>query len=151
MIIIANNIENSMEEFISKSQKKSYADCVQNVGVTLKFLSPEVLDTIPISDSLRKALLQIKEMKNDESARRQAQLIGKLMRSSDVNAIFDVCDALFAQGKINPSLFKELAEWRRKLKSMPIPPRKDPARAKKVRPLYPVLPTPAPTGRNTRL
>lgn len=132
-----------MEKFISKSQKKNYADYVQNVGISLKLLSLQALEIIPLSDALRNALLHARKMKSGEGARRQAQLIGKLMRCADLNGIFEVCDELYSQGKINPSHYKDLAQWRDKLKTMPAPPLKDPARTRRVRELYPVeSPTP---------
>ena len=66
-----------MEEPISKSQKKRDADALQKIGVELVALSLEKLDTLPLPDNLRRAIIEAKSLKSHGAIRRQAQLIGK--------------------------------------------------------------------------
>ena len=68
---------------ISKSQKKRDADALKKVGVELVALSVDKLDLLPLSEPLRSAILEAKRLKSHGAVKRQAQLIGKLMRSAD--------------------------------------------------------------------
>lgn len=74
-------------EIISKSQKKRDALALQALGKELIGLKVDVLATLPLTDTLLQALVDAKKMKSHGALRRQEQLIGKLMRSADHEAI----------------------------------------------------------------
>ena len=76
-----------MDEQISKSQRKRDADALQKVGVELVELSYTKLDSLPLPDNLYKAIVDAKSIKSHGAKRRQAQLIGKLMRATDFDVI----------------------------------------------------------------
>ncbi len=77
-----------MEElYISKSAKKREAEAMQEMGVKLTRLSVEKLKTLPLTDALLAAIIEAKRLKSHGAIRRQAQLIGKLMRGADYDAI----------------------------------------------------------------
>lgn len=78
-----------MEESISKSQKKRDIIALQKLGVRLIALNPAALDNLPLSSSLRQAIDDAKKIKAHKATRRQAQFIGKLMRSEDHEAIIE--------------------------------------------------------------
>jgi len=82
--------ETDWDEFYggpSKSQRKREAEELQKLGVQLTKLPPEHLELMPLTEELSYAISQLKTMKKREAIRRQMQLIGKLMRRADHEAI----------------------------------------------------------------
>ena len=72
----------------SRSQKKRDSTQLQGLGEELSALAPSVLESIPLSQDLRGAILEWQQMGSRESRRRQMQYIGRLMREEpDVDAI----------------------------------------------------------------
>ncbi|MFC3908325.1 ribosome biogenesis factor YjgA [Legionella dresdenensis] len=104
-----------MEEPISKSQKKREADALQKVGVELVELPMEKLDQLPLTDVLRQAIVQAKAIKSHGAKRRQAQLIGKLMRAADSEAILAGYQEMMAEHSAQNAVFHELEVWRERL------------------------------------
>ncbi|ARG96215.1 ribosome biogenesis factor YjgA [Legionella micdadei] len=104
-----------MEELKSKSQKKRDADALQKVGVKLIELSLAKLDTLPLSPNLRQAIIEAKSIKSHGAIRRQAQLIGKLMRAADSEAILEAYEAILAEDRAQTVVFHEVEQWRDKL------------------------------------
>ena len=104
-----------MEEPISKSQKKRDAEALRKLGVKLIELSTAKLDTLPLTDQLRQAILDAKLIKSHGATRRQAQLIGKLMRNADSEAILNAYEALVAEDGAQTAAFHELEQWRERL------------------------------------
>lgn len=104
-----------MEEVKSKSQKKREAAALQKLGVKLSELSLAKLDTIPLSAQLRQAIIDVKSIKSHGAIRRQAQLIGKLMRGEDAEAIIAAYEQLEAENSAQTANFHELEQWREKL------------------------------------
>jgi ribosome-associated protein len=71
----------------SKSQVKRDMAELQALGEQLTRLPDSQLATIALEDDLREALAELKRIKSHEARRRQVQLIGKLMRGADADAI----------------------------------------------------------------
>lgn len=99
----------------SKSQKKREAAILQKVGVGLIALTSNKLDSLPLPDNLRKAVMDAKAIKSHGAMRRQAQLIGKLMRSADSDTILAAYEDMMAEGNAKTALFHELEQWRNRL------------------------------------
>ncbi|ASQ47484.1 ribosome biogenesis factor YjgA [Legionella clemsonensis] len=104
-----------MEEEKSKTQKKREAEALQKVGVKLIALSPSKLDELPLPTNLRQAILDAKAIKSHGAIRRQAQLIGKLMRASDSEAILAAYETLIAEDSAQTAIFHEIEQWRERL------------------------------------
>ena len=104
-----------MDEPKSKSQKKREADALQKVGVELIALSIEKLDALGLPDNLRRAILDAKSLKSHGAIRRQAQLIGKLMRTQDSENILAAYEQLQADASATTALFHEVEQWRLRL------------------------------------
>lgn len=104
-----------MEEIKSKSQKKREADALQKLGTKLIDLSLERLDSLPLSPHLRQAIIDAKSIKSHGAIRRQSQLIGKLMRASDSEAIITAYEAMIAEESGQTFVFHELEQWRDRL------------------------------------
>lgn len=104
-----------MEDPISKSQKKRDAAKLQKIGVELVALANNKLDTLPLPDNLKRAIVEARAIKSHGAMRRQAQLIGKLMRAADSDEIIAAYDELLADGSAKTAYFHELEQWRDRL------------------------------------
>ena len=104
-----------MEEEKSKSQKKRDADALQKLGVQLINWSLENLDKLPLSESLRRAIIDAKALRSHGAIRRQAQLIGKLMRSSDTDAVLEAYNTILAHENAQTATFHNVEIWRNRL------------------------------------
>lgn len=104
-----------MDEPVSKSQKKREADFLQKMGVQFIDLSMAKLDALPLSEHLYKAIVDAKSIKSHGAKRRQAQLIGKLMRASDYEAILTAYNQLIEEDSAITANFHEVESWRDKL------------------------------------
>lgn len=104
-----------MEEEVSKSQKKREADALQKVGVQLVALSLTKLNTLPLPDHLFKAIVDAKSIKSHGAKRRQAQLIGKLMRAADYEAIIAAYEQILDEDSAVTADFHEMESWRDRL------------------------------------
>lgn len=104
-----------MDEPKSKSQKKRDADALQKVGVELIALSLEKLDTLQLPDNLRRAIIDAKSLRSHGAIRRQAQLIGKLMRSAESEDILARYAELLDEASAKTAEFHAMEEWRTRL------------------------------------
>lgn len=104
-----------MDELKSKSQKKREADALQKIGVKLVELSVEKLDTLNLPPHLRQAIIDAKSLKSHGAVRRQAQLIGKLMRTDCRDDILAAYENLCAEASAKTTQFHEVEVWRAKL------------------------------------
>lgn len=104
-----------MDEQVSKSQKKREADTLQKTAVKFIELSLTKLDTLPLPDTLRKAIIDAKSIKSHGAKRRQAQLIGKLMRAADFEAILAAYENILDEDSAVTANFHEVELWRDKL------------------------------------
>lgn len=71
----------------SKTQVKKEMHALQALGEELTQLNKSQLASMPLPDNLRAAIDQAQGMKKREGFRRQLQYIGKLMRSTETEAI----------------------------------------------------------------
>ncbi|KTD61258.1 ribosome biogenesis factor YjgA [Legionella spiritensis] len=104
-----------MEEHKSKSQKKRDAEALQKFGVKLIDLNVSDLERLPLPAPLRQAIMDAKTIKGHGGVRRQSQLIGKLMRASDSDAIIAAYEELLADSRSQTALFHEIEHWRDRL------------------------------------
>lgn len=106
-----------MDEPKSKSQKKRESEALQKVGVELVSLSKEKLDLLALPDNLRRAIIEAKSIKSHGAMRRQAQLIGKLMRTTDSDNIIASYEKMLAEAEAKTASFHEVEFWRTRLVS----------------------------------
>lgn len=104
-----------MDEQVSKSQKKREADFLQRTAVKFIDLSVAKLDLLPLTDNLRKAIVDAKSIKSHGAKRRQAQLIGKFMRAADYEAILAAYEQILEEDSAVTANFHEVEQWRDKL------------------------------------
>lgn len=103
--------EQSFEEPKSKSQIKREMLALRDLGVQLVELPKSTLKKVPMSDTLRDAVIAAKGFKK-EALRRQLQYIGSVMRSEDAEVIRQTLEALAQPQREEISAFHEIEEWR---------------------------------------
>jgi ribosome-associated protein len=106
-----------MDEQVSKSQKKREADFLQKMGIKFIELSMAKLDLLPLPENLYKAIVDAKSIKSHGAKRRQAQLIGKLMRAADAEEILAAYTKLLEEDSAVTASFHEVEHWRERLMS----------------------------------
>lgn len=99
----------------SKSQRKRDADALKQLGVALIDLSEDKLKQLPLPDGLHQAIMEAKAIKSHGAKRRQVQLIGKLMRVADSDAIREAYEQFVAVNNAQTAAFHELEQWRDRL------------------------------------
>ena len=92
--------------FVSKSQQKKAMDRLQAIGEQLAELSANQLKKLPISEELCEALLFLSTLKSNEAKRRHKQLIGKLMRHENEDALLQALNQ-----RQQPNLERQLSLW----------------------------------------
>ncbi|ARF51606.1 ribosome biogenesis factor YjgA [Pantoea stewartii] len=113
---VPDNHEEEDEEIIwvSKSEIKRDAEELKRLGAELVDLGKNSLDKIPLDERLRTEIELAQRIKK-EGRRRQLQLIGKLMRSIDVEPIRTALDKLKNRHNQQVALFHKLEMLRDRL------------------------------------
>lgn len=96
----------------SKSARKREFQAVQVLGEQLIELADEQLNNLALDETLLDAVLAAKTIKSHSALRRQKQLIGKLMRSTDPAPIQAALDGLGQYGHQEKDLFRQAEQWR---------------------------------------
>lgn len=113
-----NNDFNEDEEFIvSKSQIKREMTALQDLGKKLIELKDAQLKKMPISDELRRAVLESRNITQREAIRRHLQYIGKLMRDEDGDAIQYALDEFDSSSQRFTQALHEQELWRSRMLS----------------------------------
>lgn len=100
--------------WVSKSEIKRDAEELKRLGAEMVDLGKNALDKIPLDDELRDAIELAQRIKK-EGRRRQLQLIGKMLRSRDVDPIRQALDKLKNRHNQQVALFHKLEVLRDKL------------------------------------
>ncbi len=104
-----------MEENKSKSQNKRDAEVLKDFGTQLVNMRADLLEKLPLSIPLRKAVMEAKNLKSHGAVRRQVQWIGKLLRLDDHAGIYLAYQAILADGSTKTAAFHALEIWRTRL------------------------------------
>ncbi|AWH88416.1 ribosome biogenesis factor YjgA [Limnobaculum parvum] len=100
--------------WVSKSEIKRDAEALKDLGTELVQLGKNALERIPLDEDLRAAINLAQRIKK-EGYRRQIQLIGKMLRSRDVEPIQTALDKLKNRHNQQVSLFHKLENLRDRL------------------------------------
>ncbi|VEB32312.1 alpha helix protein [Legionella sainthelensi] len=103
-----------MSQLVSHKKKRE-ADFLQKMGVKFIDLSITKLNLLPLPDNLYKAIIDAKSIKSHGAKRRQAQLIGKLMRAADYEEILSVYERMLEEDSAVTASFHEVEHWRERL------------------------------------
>jgi ribosome-associated protein len=107
--------DNIEYELVSKSEMKREMHRWQALGERLLSLRADQLATVPITERLALALEESKRVTQREARRRHLQLIGKLMRDNDVDAIRDAVDRLDPSTETYKRYQQQAEAWRERL------------------------------------
>lgn len=99
----------------SRSQEKRDAEALQKLGQRLTELRPDQQDQIPMSDSLRAAMDEMRRITSNGAKRRHLQYIGKLMRTADAEAIAEKLLEFDSASLEHNQKFHALEQWRDRL------------------------------------
>ncbi|TBU92827.1 ribosome biogenesis factor YjgA [Stutzerimonas kirkiae] len=99
----------------SKSQVKRELHALQDLGERLIALKPELLERLPLTDALRKAVQDAPKHSAHIAKKRHRQYIGKLMRDQDVDAILALIEQVDASTRQYNERFHALERWRDRL------------------------------------
>ena len=78
-------------------------------------LTPDKLATISVGERLLKEIKECRRLKSNGAIRRQKQLIGKIMRTEDMEAIREALEALDSSSEIHIRLLHLVESWRDRL------------------------------------
>lgn len=107
--------DDSIFEEKSKSQVKRELHALQDLGERLTTLKPDLLERMPLTDPLRRALADAPKHKANAARKRHIQYIGKLMRDQDVDAILVLLEQLDSSTRQYNERFHALERWRDRL------------------------------------
>ena len=99
----------------SKTAAKKTMQKLQALGEQLLQLSPKKLALLPLSSRLVEAIVQAKNIKKGDTLRRQIQLIGKLMRSENEQAIHEKLAQLKQQDRRYQANIASADQWCQRL------------------------------------
>ncbi len=105
----------SDEHYISKSQAKRNVEQLQKLGLKLMALSKNTLSTFNLDERLLEAILLAQNIHSHSGHRRQVQLIGKLMRHTDADAIRTQLERYQHPIEEANAHFHHLEQWRDRL------------------------------------
>ncbi len=101
----------------SKTARKREHLLLQELGERLIGFTTVELQELPLDERLRDAVLVASAITAKGALRRQKQLIGKLMREADEDAIRQALDARSADDRIAKRAFAEAERWRDRIVS----------------------------------
>ena len=99
----------------SKTRLKQQSQDLQVLGVAVTELSADRLAAIDMPENLRDAIEQFRRTKSFEGRRRQMQLVGKLMRSADEDALREAVAAAKLGSAKETLALHEAERWRAEL------------------------------------
>jgi len=101
----------------SKTARKREYLLLQELGERLIGLTAAELQDLPLDERLRDAVMAASAITAKGALRRQKQLIGKLMRDADADAIRRIIDARSADDNFAKRAFAEAERWRDRIVS----------------------------------
>ena len=106
--------EPEFEEPKSKSQVKREMQALRDLGQRLVEMPATQLEKVPMSESLREAVIAARRLKR-EALRRQLQHIGVLMRAEESEAILMTLDRLDQPHREEVKALHKIEQWRDEL------------------------------------
>ena len=100
------------DDFPSKSQVKREMHELQKLGELLLGLNASQLSQIPLTEELSQAIEESHRITQREARRRHLQLMGKLMRKADVEAIEKAVKRFDASADEHARWFHQMERWR---------------------------------------
>jgi ribosome-associated protein len=99
----------------SKSQRKRDSHALQALGVRLIELRDDILVRLPLSEDLIEAIRTARGIRSHEGKRRQVQLVGKLMRMADGEAIRAALSDETREHRVSTAVMHAAERWRERI------------------------------------
>lgn len=99
----------------SKTQVKRELHALQDLGARLAGLKPDLLDKLPMTDELRRALAEAPKHTANSARKRHTQYLGKLLRDQNIDEILALVDQLDSSTRQYNERFHGLERWRDRL------------------------------------
>jgi ribosome-associated protein len=99
----------------SRTQRKEAAHEVQDLADALIALPEATLAKIPMEDSLRDAMREMRNIRSHEARRRHSKYIGKLIRAMDDGPLRAAMDAIEASRQREARAHHGIEQWRERL------------------------------------
>lgn len=110
-----DDFSDDQEGLKSKTRIKQEMHALQDLGVAIVELSPGQQAKIPMSDTLRNAVLDTAKVKGNSAKKRNVQYIGKLLRSENVEEITQAYQALTEHSHRSSRQHLAVEKWRDQL------------------------------------
>ena len=108
-------MSSKVDEVDSKSARKRRDREIRETGVALAALTDAQLETIPLDDALKDAVLAYRRIQSHEARRRHAHYIGRLMRRADLDPIEEALAAIERKTAATVYAHHRLETWRERL------------------------------------
>ncbi|MCO8166659.1 ribosome-associated protein [Pseudomonas sp. 21LCFQ02] len=112
---MVDSYDDSLDGEKSKTQVKREMQALVELGERLTTFKPDLLDKLPMTDGLRKALAEAHKHTAHAARKRHILFIGKLMRDQDQEAILALVDQLDSSTRQYNERFHALERWRDRL------------------------------------
>ena len=112
---MVDSYDDSLDGEKSKTQVKREQQALVEMGERLTTLKPDVLDKLPLTDGLRRALAEAPKHTANIARKRHILFIGRLMRDQDQEAIIALLDQLDSSTRQYNERFHSLERWRDRL------------------------------------
>lgn len=112
---MVDSYDDSLDGEKSKTQVKREQQALVELGARLTTLKPDVLDKLPLTDNLRRALAEAPKHTANIAKKRHILFIGRLMRDQDQEAILALLDQLDSSTRQYNERFHSLERWRDRL------------------------------------
>ena len=99
---------------LSKSQRKRDALALQALADELIRLSPSQLESVPLAEDLRAAVISGRDLSRG-AYRRHVRYLGRLLRDMDITPIRNAVDAYRRASHEDKARLKRLERWRERL------------------------------------
>ncbi|HSG87708.1 MAG TPA: ribosome biogenesis factor YjgA [Pseudomonadales bacterium] len=99
----------------SKSQIKREMHALRDLGQRITELSKGQRAALPLSEAMRRALVEFDRIRSREARRRHLSFIGKVMRTEDIDAITETLDRSDASSAVATRELHALEAWRDRL------------------------------------
>lgn len=96
----------------SKSQIKREMHALRDLGERITELPNGQRDALPLSEAMRRALVEFTRIRSREARRRHLSFIGKLMRTEDVDAIHTALERSDTASAVHTRELHALEAWR---------------------------------------
>ena len=110
------NEENDIDvELLSKTQIKREADDLVLLGKKIADLSQDQFDAMPLSETLKEALVVARKLNKGGAIKRQFKYIGKLLRGMDVEPITQAIERQLDKDRAATARLHLMEQWRDQL------------------------------------